>query len=81
MDTVTASEALKLLDKLLGQVVETHEPVLITGDGANAVLVAEDDWRALNETLHLVSTPGMRESIVEGMDTPVEECEGECDFW
>ena len=81
MDTVDATEARERLDTLLGRVVETHEPVLITGESGDAVLVAEDDWRALQETLHLLSMPGMRESIVEGMDTPVEECEDECGFW
>ncbi len=49
----------------------------ITGKKANAVLVAEEDWRAVQETLHLLSIPGMRESIREGLETPVDECAGE----
>jgi prevent-host-death family protein len=77
MTTITATEARKLLYKLLDEVSDSHEPVQITGKRRNAVLVGEDDWRAVQETLYLVSIPGMRESILEGMKTPVEECEDE----
>ena len=73
MPTITATEARKLLYKLLDQVATTHNPVLITGKRANAVLISEDDWRAVEETMYLLSVPGMRESIVEGLKTPVEE--------
>mgnify|MGYP002476723785 CR=1 FL=1 len=55
-------------------------PVQITGKRGNAVLVGEDDWRAVQETLHLVSIPGMRESILEGMATPVDELADELDW-
>ena len=51
-----------------------HEPVQITGKRGNAVLLSEDDWRAIQETLHLVSIPGMRESILSGMTESVEDC-------
>jgi len=54
--------------------------VQITGKRGNAVLVSEDDWRAVQETLYLVSIPGMRESILEGLATPAEELEGELDW-
>jgi prevent-host-death family protein len=73
MPTITATEARKLLYKLLDQVATTHNPVLITGKRANAVLISEEDWRAVKETLYLLSVPGMRESIVEGLETPVEK--------
>jgi prevent-host-death family protein len=73
MPTITATEARKLLYKLLDQVATTHNPVLITGKRANAVLISEEDWRAVEETLYLLSVPGMRESIVEGLETPVEK--------
>ena len=56
---------------------QSHEPVQITGKRANAVLLAEDDWRAIQETLHLVSIPGMRESILVGMATDVFELSSE----
>ncbi len=52
----------------------------ITGKRGNAVLIAEDDWRAIEETLYLVSIPGMRESIREGPETPVDELEEQLDW-
>jgi antitoxin YefM len=75
MTNITATEARRQLYKLVDQVQESHEPIQITGKRGNAVLVGEDDWRAVQETLLLVSIPGMRESIIEGMATPVDELE------
>ncbi|HEX9777452.1 MAG TPA: type II toxin-antitoxin system Phd/YefM family antitoxin [Geopsychrobacteraceae bacterium] len=80
MTTITATEARKSLYKLLDEVSESHEPVQITGKRGNAVLIAEDDWRAVQETLYLHSVPGMKESIVEGMKTPVDECDEDLDW-
>ena len=80
MTTITATEARKLLYKLLDDVSESHEPIQITGKRSRAVLIAEDDWRAVQETLYLTSIPGMRESIIEGMQTPVAECDEELDW-
>jgi prevent-host-death family protein len=77
MPTVTATDARRDLYRLVDQVQESHEPVQITGKRGNAVLVAEDDWRAMQETLYLVSIPGMRESIIEGLATPVADLEDE----
>ena len=77
MTSISATEARKSLYKLVDNVQESHEPVQITGKRGNAVLVGEDDWRAVQETLYLVSIPGMRESILEGMATPVDELEDE----
>ena len=77
MTTITATEARKLLYQLLDDVAESHEPIQITGKRGNAVLVGEADWRAVQETLFLVSIPGMRESILEGMATPPDELEDE----
>ncbi len=74
MSTVNVTEARAKLYRLIDEAAESHEPVFITGKRANAVLLSEDDWRSIQETLHLLSIPGMRESIVEGMKTPVEEC-------
>lgn len=74
---ITVTEARAALHALLDEVASTHEPVLITGKRNNGVLISEDDWRAISETLHLLSIPGMRESIREGMDTPLDECNGE----
>jgi antitoxin YefM len=80
MTTITATEARKLLYKLLDDVADSHEPIQITGKRGSAVLVAEEDWRAVQETLYLLSVPGMRESIVDGMKTPVAECDEELDW-
>ena len=74
MSTLTATEARRKLYRLLDEVSASHDPVVISGKRSSAVLVSEEDWRAIQETLHLLSVPGMRESIVEGLKTPVEEC-------
>lgn len=73
MTTVSATEARKRLYALIDEVGQSREPVQITGKRGNAVLLSEDDWRAIQETLHLVSIPGMRESILEGMATDPSE--------
>ncbi len=59
----------------INEASNTHKPIRITGKRANAVLLSEEDWNAINETLYLVSIPGMRESIQEGMKTKLEECD------
>jgi prevent-host-death family protein len=74
MKSITASKARAKLYRLLEEATVTSEPIQITGKRANAVLVSEDDWRAIEETLYLLSIPGMRESIRKGMETPIEEC-------
>ncbi len=73
MKTVPVTQARSNLYRLLDETVQSHEPVQITGKRANAVLVSEDDWRAIQETLYLLSIPGMRESIREGLATPLED--------
>lgn len=80
MLTVTATEARAKLYKLLDQVAQTHEPVLITGKRNNAVLVSEADWRAIEATLYLLNIPGMRESILEGLKTPLDETLAEVEW-
>ena len=74
MTTLKASDARTKLYRLIDQAASSHEPVMITGKRNNAVLVSEDDWRSIAETLFLLSVPGMRESIVEGMKTPLSKC-------
>jgi prevent-host-death family protein len=78
--TITATEARKILYRLVDEVSGSHEPVQITGKRGNAVLVGEDDWRAVQETLHLLSVPGVRESILEGMSCAVGECRNGLDW-
>jgi PHD/YefM family antitoxin component YafN of YafNO toxin-antitoxin module len=66
--------------RLIDEISSNHEPVTITGKRANAVLISEEDWRAIQETLYLLSIPGMGESIREGLQTPIEECSEELDW-
>ncbi|MGM0564233.1 MAG: type II toxin-antitoxin system Phd/YefM family antitoxin [Pseudomonadota bacterium] len=75
MNEVTATEAQRIFCQLMDQTVESHQPILISGKRNKAVLIAEEDWEAIQETLFLMSIPGMRESIREGMNTPVEQCD------
>ena len=80
MTTLNATDARSKLYKLIDETASTHEPILITGKRANAVLLAESDWKAINETLHLLSIPGMRESIKEGMAEKISESSKELDW-
>jgi len=72
--TLTASKARENLYKLLDRASSSHQPIQITGKRSAAVLIGEEDWRAIQETLYLVSIPGMRESIRKGLKTPVGRC-------
>lgn len=80
MDSTTAAEAADRLDELIGEVAVTHEPVRIAGKRGSAVLVGEEDWRSLQETVHLLSVSGVRETVVEGMATPVDQCRDGLDW-
>jgi len=80
MSTLTASEARANLYRLIDETAESHVPIKITGKRNSAVLVSEQDWSAVQETIYLLSVPGMRESIREGMETPVEELESELNW-
>ncbi len=80
MTAITASEARANLYRLIDEAASSHQPLLISGKRNRAVLVSEEDWTAIQETLFLLSVPGMRESIREGMDAPVEECDEDLDW-
>ncbi|MBE1424256.1 PHD/YefM family antitoxin component YafN of YafNO toxin-antitoxin module [Desulfomicrobium macestii] len=80
MTILNATEARSRLYSLIDDAALTHKPVVIKGKRASAVLVSEEDWNAITETLHLLSVPGMRESIIQGMATGVEECDKELDW-
>jgi antitoxin YefM len=80
MTTITATEARKKLYNLLDDVADSHEPIQIAGRRNSAVLLSEDDWRSVQETLHLTSIPGMRDSIRKGLKTPIEKCATELDW-
>jgi antitoxin YefM len=80
MSSRTASQARTELYRLLDEVSESHEPILITGKRNNGVLISEEDWRSIQETLYLTSIPEMRESIKKGLKTPVEKCAKKLDW-
>ncbi len=80
MSTINITNARKDLYKIVESVNESHEPIHITGKKSSAVLVGEDDWRSIEETLYLSSIPGMRDSIIEGMKTPLAELESDPDW-
>ncbi len=80
MTILNATEARSKLYTLIDETTETHQPIVITGKRGNAVLVSEEDWNSIAETLHLLSVPGMRESIKEGMKEDLSECSKELDW-
>ena len=80
MTILNATEARSKLYSLIDETASTHQPIVITGKRGNAVLISEDDWNAIEETLQLLSIQGMRESIKEGMDTASSECAEELDW-
>ncbi len=80
MSTLNATEARARLYALIDETAKTHRPITITGKRGNAVLLSEEDWNAINETLYLISIPGMRESIRDEMESDLEECSDELDW-
>jgi len=74
MLSLSATEARASLYSLMDQAAASHEPIQITGKRTNAILMSEEDWCAIQETLFLLSIPGMRDSIRAGMETPVGRC-------
>ena len=80
MPIFSATEARANLYRLIEETLESHQPIVIKGKKGNAVILSEDDWNSINETLYLLSVPGMRDSIVEGRNTPIDECAEELDW-
>ena len=74
MAIINITNARKNLYNLVEVVSMYHEPALIVGKRANAVLIAEEDWRTIQETLYLDSIPGMTQSILEGARESIEDC-------
>ena len=80
MLTITESEAQLSLDDWVDTAATTRQPILITGKHNNAVLLSQADWRTICETLYLLVVPGMRESVREGMNTPIDECDDQVEW-
>ena len=81
MNVVTVSQARSNLYRLVDDTSTNHEPTFIKGKRNNAILVCEEDWRSIQETIYLFSIPGMAESIAKGGEIPIEECAEEIEFW
>jgi len=79
MTILNATEARAKLYRLIDETAQTHQPIMIKGKRTNAVLLSEEDWNAINETLYLLSIPGMRESIIEGLTTDTSQCSKDLD--
>jgi prevent-host-death family protein len=77
---IPVNEAQQQLQKLIDSVSQSHQPIVISGQTSNAVLLSEADWASVQETLYLLSVPGMRESIREGLATPIEACDRELEW-
>jgi antitoxin YefM len=73
-------EAQKHLQQSIDSVSESHQPIAIAGQTSNTVLLSESDWASVQETLYLLWVPGMRESIREGIATPIEDCDRNLDW-
>lgn len=80
MPTLTATEARSKLYRLIEATASSHEPIIITSKRGRAVLISEDDWRSIQETLYLLNIPRMRETIREGLSTPIDECKEDIDW-
>ncbi len=80
MTTLNATDARAKLYSLIDEAAETHQPIVITGKRHNAVLLSEEYWKAINETMYLLSVPGMRESIREGMAARLDKCSKDLDW-
>lgn len=80
MTVMPSDSAKQNLEALILQVSQSHQPIQIQAQGNAAVLVSEEDWRALQETVYLLSIPGMKESLLKGAATPLDECSEERDW-
>jgi prevent-host-death family protein len=80
MMTRTVSEARASLSRLLDEVADSHKPAIIIGKRSKGILISEEDWNSIQETLHLLSIPGMRESIGKEMETLFKNCSEELDW-
>lgn len=77
---ISASQARANIFTIMDEAASSHEPILITGKRNNVVMLSQEDWNAIQETLFLVSIPNMKESIIEGMNTPISECTEELEW-
>jgi antitoxin YefM len=74
MSITNATSARNNFFKLIDEALTTHEPVVVTGKNGNVVILSEEDWRSIEETLYLTNIPGMKEKIITGLKTPIDQC-------
>lgn len=74
MPTLTISSARRHLGGIVDKIADEHRGYCIVGKRGQAVLISMEDWSAIQESLYLNSIPGMSESIINGMETPISEC-------
>ena len=74
MSILNATTARNNFFKIMEETLNTHKPVTVTGKNGNVVIISEEDFSSIQETLYLSSIPGMREKIINGINTPLEEC-------
>lgn len=74
MSILNATTARNNFFKVIEEAIITHEPVTVTAKNGNVVIISEDDWKAIQETIYLSSIPGMKEKIIKGLNTPLDEC-------
>jgi len=74
MPIVNATTARNNFFKIMEDAIETHEPIYVTGKKGNIVLISEEDYRSIQETLYLCSIQGMKEKLIKGINTPLDEC-------
>lgn len=80
MSSMNVTSARKNLYRIVDSVNETHEPIEITGKNHSAVLIGEEDWKSIQETLYLSGIPGMRESIIDGMNEDISNMSDKLDW-
>ena len=73
MPIVNATTARNNFFKIMEDVVITHEPIYVTGKAGNVVVISEEDYRSIQETLYLISILGVREKILRKFNTPLED--------
>jgi PHD/YefM family antitoxin component YafN of YafNO toxin-antitoxin module len=74
MPVLNVDNVKEKLDIILEEIQNTYEPLIIAGEKHSAVLISEEAWRSIEETLYLTSIPGMKKSIIAGMNEKIEDC-------
>lgn len=74
MSIINATSARNNFFKIIEEALTTHKPITVTGKSGNIIILSEEDYMSIQETMHLCSIPGMREKIIKGLNTPLDEC-------